>query len=228
MLGNGRQQPWTTKTFWYAGIVCALFSVLTAAQQSMRLHRLCAHRDGLQRIRNCMMHPEVDKDGFYRPRRWRVYTWQISPMLLALSVLCMITGMGVMIWVGAGLGPLKKEYEEWWDSNAKVGPFALHAGSILTPRRWQCRGPLFSCLLLGPSFSRSLDWPKGNLVKRSIRSMREFFRWSSLAEQFSSRTFSGLKRMSWTRHHDGVYIHWKSAYALMTILLTTSFHMQNV
>lgn len=122
VLGNGQQQPWTTKTFWYAGIVCALFSVLTAAQQSMRLHRLCAHRDGLQRIRNCMMHPEVDKHGLYRPRRWRVYTWQISPILLALSVLCMIAGMAVMIWVAAGLGPLKKDYEAWWDSNAKVRP----------------------------------------------------------------------------------------------------------
>ena len=71
-----------------------------------------------------MMHPEVDKDGLYRPRRWRVYTWQISPILLALSVLCMIAGMAVMIWVAAGLGPLKKDYEAWWDSNAKVRPSA--------------------------------------------------------------------------------------------------------
>lgn len=120
VLSNGRSQPWTVTTCWYAGIVCALFCVLTVALQSMRLHRLCAHRDGLKRIREVLGHPLPDKYGRYRPRRFRVYAWQVGPMLLLASVLCMTIGMGIMLWVGASLGPLKHDYENWWDNSAKV------------------------------------------------------------------------------------------------------------
>lgn len=120
VLGNGQTQPWTVQTCWFGGIVCALFAVLTVAMQSMRLHRLAAHRDGLQRIRDCLAHPKLESDRYFRPRRWRVYTWQVGPVLLAASVLCMVVGMAIMLWVGATVGPLKKDYEAWWDANAKV------------------------------------------------------------------------------------------------------------
>lgn len=120
VLGNGRSQPWTVTTCWYGGIVCALFAVLTVAQQAMRLHRLAAHRDGLERIRRCMASRRLSQDGHVLPHRWRVHTWQIGPALLTASVLCMVIGMGIMLWVGAQEGPLKKEYEKWWDGNAKV------------------------------------------------------------------------------------------------------------
>ncbi|CZT23237.1 uncharacterized protein RCC_08948 [Ramularia collo-cygni] len=120
VLGNGRTQPWTVKTCWFAGILFALFTVLIVAQQSMSLHRLCAHRDGLQRFRDCMTHPNLDKDGAYRPRRLRVQVWQIGPLFLAASVFCMIGGMGIMLWVGTRVGPYKSSTEPWWDSNAKM------------------------------------------------------------------------------------------------------------
>lgn len=120
VLGNGKSQPWTVKTCWFAGILFALFTVLTVAQQSMRLHRLCAHRDGLKRIRNCMTHSRLDKEGMYRPRRLRVHVWQIGPAFLAASVLCMVAGMAIMLWVGTSVGPYKSADEPWWESNAKV------------------------------------------------------------------------------------------------------------
>lgn len=124
VLDNGRQQPWVVKACWFSGITFALFSVLIVAQQSMTLHRLCAHRDGLKRLRNSMTHRKLDKNGAYRPRKLRVHCWQISSGFLAASVLCMIGGMGIMIWVGTRAGPFKSPSESWWDSNSKVSPGA--------------------------------------------------------------------------------------------------------
>ncbi|EME77067.1 uncharacterized protein MYCFIDRAFT_184237 [Pseudocercospora fijiensis CIRAD86] len=69
VLGNGRSQLWTVTTCWYAGIVCALFAVLTVAQQAMRLHRLAAHRDGLERIRRCMASRRLSQNGHVLPHR---------------------------------------------------------------------------------------------------------------------------------------------------------------
>lgn len=67
-----------------------------------------------------MTHPKLAKDGSLRARKWRVWAWQIGPGLLALSVLFMVLGMGIMLWVGTSVGPFKKEYEAWWEPNAKV------------------------------------------------------------------------------------------------------------
>jgi hypothetical protein len=108
------------KTCWFSGIVFALFAVLTVAQQSMSLHRMCAHRDGYRRFRHCMTHPGLDKNGQYRPRRLRVHSWQIGPLFLAAAVLCMIGGMGIMLWVGTRVGPYKSPSDPWWDANSKV------------------------------------------------------------------------------------------------------------
>lgn len=81
-----------------------------------------------------MTHPELDRDGYFRPRRWRVYTWQVGPLLLATSVLCMVLGMAIMLWVGATTGPLKKEYEKWWDANAKVSDRSFSSFGPENPR----------------------------------------------------------------------------------------------
>jgi len=51
ILHNGRSMPWTVPTCWYTGIVYPLFAVLTAALQSICLHRLSAHKHGLRNIR---------------------------------------------------------------------------------------------------------------------------------------------------------------------------------
>lgn len=53
ILPNGRSSPWTVQACWYTGIVFALFSVLTAAQQSVRLHRLSAPKAWLEEHSGC-------------------------------------------------------------------------------------------------------------------------------------------------------------------------------
>lgn len=123
VLSNGREQPWTVTTCWYSGIVCALFSVLSVAQQSMHLHRLSAHRDGLKRIRSCMSRKHPNPKGRSEPQKLRIYSWQVGPALLLASVLFMVLGMTIMLWEGTRIGPLTLHDENggWWQSTSKVG-----------------------------------------------------------------------------------------------------------
>ncbi|TKA32464.1 hypothetical protein B0A50_01572 [Salinomyces thailandicus] len=123
VLHNGRQAPWTVRTCWYTGMVFALFAVLTAAQQSIRLHRLSAHKDSLKNIRHFMGCKVRDREGVVRikPRRFQVYGWQASVMFLTLSVVTLVLGMCILIWSATQFGPYKRESETgWWDSNAKL------------------------------------------------------------------------------------------------------------
>jgi hypothetical protein len=43
--------------FWYSGVILSFASVLSAAFQTIRLHRLSTHRDALQEIRRIMTAP---------------------------------------------------------------------------------------------------------------------------------------------------------------------------
>lgn len=133
ILPNGRTAPWTVQTCWYTGIVFALFSVLTAAQQSIRLHRLSAHKSGLKEIRRIMASRQRTASGTIelRPRRLQVFGWQTSTMFLSLSVLAMVLGMCVKLWCSTGVGPysLESSGDGWWDDNAKVGHNGLHVGA---------------------------------------------------------------------------------------------------
>jgi hypothetical protein len=124
ILPNGRSSPWTVQTCWYTGIVFALFSVLTAAQQSVRLHRLSAHKHGLKSIRDVMTSRYRTAEGSVeiRPRRLQVMGWQASIMFLTMSVLTMISGMCINVWCSTEFGPFKLESSGhgWWDDNVKV------------------------------------------------------------------------------------------------------------
>ena len=73
-----------------------------------------------------MTHPKLDPDGCFRPQRMKIYAWQVGPALLAASVLCMVVGMAIMLWVGTGVGPYKTQHEDWWQSNAKVSQRPYH------------------------------------------------------------------------------------------------------
>ncbi|KAH6655379.1 hypothetical protein BKA67DRAFT_657324 [Truncatella angustata] len=120
VLSNGKRQPWSVRAFWFCGILFALFSVLIAAQQTLRLHRLSAHRDGLAYIRRCMA-GGVHRDGRVRPRRGQVYAWQASTALLTAAVICMIGGITVLVWMSTEWGPFKDpETESWWDDDARL------------------------------------------------------------------------------------------------------------
>lgn len=113
-------KPWFIRAIWYCGIIFALFSVLTAAQQSLRLHRLSAHRDGLHYIRLCLVRDRKrldSEDGQMRlvPRRFQVWSWQSSMMFLLLAVGCLLTGMLVLVW-----SAVAEEVAVMWGEDFKV------------------------------------------------------------------------------------------------------------
>ncbi|EMD00526.1 hypothetical protein BAUCODRAFT_144184 [Baudoinia panamericana UAMH 10762] len=122
VLPNGEEAPWPVRTCWYAGIVFSLFAVLTAAQQSIRLHRLSGHKDAMKTIRHYMGCRKRDEEGVLRikPRRFQVYGWQASIMFLTLSVAALLVGMCILIWSSTQFGPYKTVEEGWWDNNAKL------------------------------------------------------------------------------------------------------------
>ncbi|KAF2249436.1 hypothetical protein BU26DRAFT_484840 [Trematosphaeria pertusa] len=114
-------KPWFIKAIWYCGIVFAVFSVLTAAQQSLRLHRLSAHRNGLHYIRLCLVRDRKrldSEEGQLKlvPRPFQVWSWQSSMVFLLMAVACLILGMLVLLWTAViedGRGIV-------WDEDAKL------------------------------------------------------------------------------------------------------------
>ena len=107
--------------------------MLAVAQQSMHLHRLSAHRDGLKRIRSCVCHKLPNSKGCFEPRKLRIYAWQVGPALLVGSVLLMVLGMSIMIWEGTKLGPLTTHDDNpgWWQSTSKVEFLLLYCSFFL-------------------------------------------------------------------------------------------------
>jgi hypothetical protein len=114
-------KPWYIRAIWYCGIVFALFSVLTAAQQSLRLHRLSAHREGLHYIRLCLVRDRKrleSEEGQFKlvPRPFQVWSWQSSMMFLIMAVSCLLIGMLVLVWVSFW----ETTGEAVWNDEAKV------------------------------------------------------------------------------------------------------------
>lgn len=109
---------------------------MIAGIQSMRLHRLSAHRDGLRKIRAGFARRRVAKrDGSgssggsqeeYRPHKFQLYAWEASQAFLVLSVVLMVIGIAVLVWVSTEYGPNKPKENGWWDENSKVRRF-LHS-----------------------------------------------------------------------------------------------------
>lgn len=124
VLNNGQNKPWTVRTLWFSGLVFALFAVMIAGIQSMRLHRLSAHRDGLRKIRAGLARRRTTSG--YHPHWFQVYAWQASQVFLVLSVALMITGIAVLVWVSTEYGPNKPEGDGWWDENAKASDLLQH------------------------------------------------------------------------------------------------------
>lgn len=87
--------------------------MLSAADQTIRLHRLAGHRDGLALIRRSLRSSEKTKingEWKFRPRRLQVYAWQLGVLFLASAVGCMGLGMMFLVWsavveeIGNGVG----------------------------------------------------------------------------------------------------------------------------
>lgn len=123
ILSNGKTTPWYIRTIWWSGIMFALFAVITAAQQALRLHRLSSHKHGLGLLRQSMVYTSHSTEHgrpFYRPARIMVYAWQISLAFLVASIACMIIGMLISVWVSATWGPDKRPENGWWDEGSKL------------------------------------------------------------------------------------------------------------
>ena len=118
VLNNGRDKPWTVRALNFCGLLFALFAVGIAGLQSMRLHRLSSHRDGLKKIRAGLARKKT-KDG-WRPHTFQVYAWEASQAFLVTSVMLMVAGIAELVWVSAEYGPNKREDDGWWDENSKM------------------------------------------------------------------------------------------------------------
>lgn len=121
VLPSGRESPWPIRTAWYCGIILSLFSILTAADQTVRLHRLSAHRDGLDGIRRLLSktngeRKHSERTGRRAPSLLQVFTWQMPVMFLTTATISMIIGMFLHVWSATR----HLETASWWDDNSKV------------------------------------------------------------------------------------------------------------
>ncbi|KAL6710334.1 hypothetical protein ACN47E_009280 [Coniothyrium glycines] len=121
ILPNGEESPWSVRTSWYCGIILSLFSILAAADQTVRLHRLSSHRDGLENIRRVLAKTNGErkhstKTGRRRPSLMQIMTWQMPVMYLTSATICMIVGMFLHVW--SATTHLKSPM--LWEDNTKV------------------------------------------------------------------------------------------------------------
>jgi hypothetical protein len=121
ILPNGKESPWSVRTSWYCGIILSLFSILTAADQTVRLHRLSSHRDGLSNIRKLLSKTNGErkhssKTGRRTPSLLQIVTWQMPVMFLTSATLCMIVGMFLHVWSAT----THLKHPTMWDDNTKV------------------------------------------------------------------------------------------------------------
>jgi hypothetical protein len=109
------------RTSWYCGIILSLFSILSAADQTVRLHRLSSHRDGLDNIRHLLAKRNGErgrsaKSGRQKPSLLQIMTWQMPVMFLTTATVCMIVGMFLHVWSAS----THLHRPMMWDDHTKV------------------------------------------------------------------------------------------------------------
>jgi hypothetical protein len=117
ILPNGMESPWPVRTSWYCGIILSLLSIISAADQTVRLHRLSSHRDGLANIRRLLSKgSRSERTGRRAPSVLQIMTWQMPVMFLVTATICMVVGMFLLVWSAtAHLGT-----PALWDDQTKV------------------------------------------------------------------------------------------------------------
>jgi hypothetical protein len=118
ILTNGKQSPWFVRLSWYCGIILSLLSIISAADQTVRLHRLSSHRDGLANIHKLLSKGSRMKRETSRrvPSLLQIMTWQMPVMFLITATVCMVVGMFLLVWSATShLNDLTK-----WDDQNKV------------------------------------------------------------------------------------------------------------
>lgn len=121
ILPNGKPSPWTVRTSWYCGIILSLFSILSAADQTVRLHRLSSHRDGLANLRKMFAKKNGESGqskttGRRTPSLLQIMTWQMPVMFLTSATICMTVGMFLHVW--SATTHLRRP--GLWEDNTKV------------------------------------------------------------------------------------------------------------
>ncbi|KAF2747761.1 hypothetical protein M011DRAFT_476935 [Sporormia fimetaria CBS 119925] len=113
-------KPWSVRTSWYCGIILSLFSILSAADQTIRLHRMSSHRDANRKIRRLLS--KWDKRGIassherhLKPNTLQIYAWQLPVIFLTGATVCMIVGMFAHVWSAANVNDWKL-----WEGNQKM------------------------------------------------------------------------------------------------------------
>lgn len=118
------------RTSWYCGIILSLFSILTAADQTVRLHRLSSHRDGLANIRKLISKTNGEKShssktGRRTPSLLQIVTWQMPVMFLTSATVCMVVGMFLHVWSAT----THLHHPTLWDDNTKVRSYGIRSTS---------------------------------------------------------------------------------------------------
>jgi hypothetical protein len=99
ILPSGMPSPWPVRTSWYCGIILSLLSIISAADQTVRLHRLSSHRDGLPNIRKLLAKgSRTTKTGRRAPSLTQIMAWQTPVMFLITATICMVVGMFLLVW----------------------------------------------------------------------------------------------------------------------------------
>jgi hypothetical protein len=99
IITTGKPFPWYVRTSWYCGIITSLLSIISAADQTVRLHRLSSHRDGLTNLHKLLCKGSTWKStGRRAPSYLQILTWQMPVMFLITATICMIVGMFLLVW----------------------------------------------------------------------------------------------------------------------------------
>lgn len=121
ILTEGTLQPWFVRTAWYCGIILSLMSIISAADQTVRLHRLSSHRDGLANIHKLLSRGSgtSKKTGRRTPSLPQIMTWQLPVMFLITATICMIVGLFCLVWSATSQ---LNSLGTWDDQNKVSGP----------------------------------------------------------------------------------------------------------
>ena len=109
---------WTTRATWYSSLVMALVSITTSTQQSILLHRMGSHTEGLDRLQDLLRSRNAAAAAagvLAKPRPMQLYVWQIPVNLLNVSIVLFLIGLAIHIFATA-LAPDSKT----WTDEKKV------------------------------------------------------------------------------------------------------------
>lgn len=108
--------PWTTRAVWYSSLIMALISITTSTQQSILLHRMGSHTEGLDRLQGLLRSGNAVAGVPAKPRPMQLYIWQIPVNLLNVSIILFLIGLAIHLFAMA----LTRDSRTWTDEK-KVG-----------------------------------------------------------------------------------------------------------